>query len=691
MSVITEVSSSTRQWTGAETVFSCGFQARDAADVVVTLTTGSGTVTLTRNLHYSSRLVPANARTAAPLEVLPLPAMPPDPGTLTFTRRTPALQRLVLNSGHFDPSVLEMELDAGALIDQELRGALAEIASEAVRVRKGQAAPVLNIAAFALGALLAMGPDGNFMPVRPDAPTGATYAANILDSTAAGRSLLTGTLEEQRRLVQTQLTATEIAGTTQSILRTHLETCGYSEPWDYGGARYKASVTLPVTPGWQRSADGLYWALDPDQVLTPQMFGAKAQTGFNNATAFSNWANFGGSGHLPLGLYETTATLALSKFHTLQSDNAWIVATGTQTLAVLNTFGAAGVEAPVVHHRGMLRVYWATRNWTLDRTAFFIQNAYSSSFELSAYNATCGLWMNGSGADDTTGMGCVHNRITLHEFWQNMIGVRLTSQRVSGWCNANTFIGGKFYGSATAGEIAAGIYAATCAHIHIESTPYANNGNIFLYPSLEWVGPSFMFARLGGFANKLLIRYMEKETATGTWIVDFGTENTIDATGPSKGLYNPYLPGPGQRIDASLATRPNIMGVTNFRNIGGGGSDILWSDSVNPTLRIRNLSGPQLQLEAGPDGNGIVIKNAAGDTLRTLPAFGVDVVNGGANRRGYGIAAPTTGTWAQGDKVDNAQPTVLGTSPNQYTIAGWVCVTSGTPGSWVQRRELTGT
>lgn len=53
-------------------------------------------------------------------------------------------------------------------------------------------------------------------------------------------------------------------------------------------------------------------------------------------------------------------------------------------------------------------------------------------------------------------------------------------------------------------------------------------------------------------------------------------------------------------------------------------------------------------------------------------------------------AAPTTGTWAQGDFVRNSAPTELGTAGNKYTIAGWRCVSGGTPGTWVQARELTG-
>jgi len=55
-----------------------------------------------------------------------------------------------------------------------------------------------------------------------------------------------------------------------------------------------------------------------------------------------------------------------------------------------------------------------------------------------------------------------------------------------------------------------------------------------------------------------------------------------------------------------------------------------------------------------------------------------------------GTAAPTTGTWTQGDFVVNRAPVELGAAASKYTIAGWRCVASGTPGTWVQARELTG-
>ena len=53
-------------------------------------------------------------------------------------------------------------------------------------------------------------------------------------------------------------------------------------------------------------------------------------------------------------------------------------------------------------------------------------------------------------------------------------------------------------------------------------------------------------------------------------------------------------------------------------------------------------------------------------------------------------AAPTTGTWVKGDIVWNSNPTEAGGAGNKYVVLGFVCVTSGTPGTWVQVRTLTG-
>ncbi len=56
-------------------------------------------------------------------------------------------------------------------------------------------------------------------------------------------------------------------------------------------------------------------------------------------------------------------------------------------------------------------------------------------------------------------------------------------------------------------------------------------------------------------------------------------------------------------------------------------------------------------------------------------------------------AAPTSSAvaYAKGDFIWNSSPSVTGTVGSQYTIRGWRCVVSGSPGTWVEDRGLTGT
>lgn len=70
----------------------------------------------------------------------------------------------------------------------------------------------------------------------------------------------------------------------------------------------------------------------------------------------------------------------------------------------------------------------------------------------------------------------------------------------------------------------------------------------------------------------------------------------------------------------------------------------------------------------------------------------VNLLSEGRLAAEYGAttAAPTTGTHARGDFVRNSEPSELGAASSKYVIYGWLCVTGGEPGTWVQCRFLTG-
>ena len=87
----------------------------------------------------------------------------------------------------------------------------------------------------------------------------------------------------------------------------------------------------------------------------------------------------------------------------------------------------------------------------------------------------------------------------------------------------------------------------------------------------------------------------------------------------------------------------------------------------------------------------------AGDTIRPLiqRLYELFRENAKAHNDSYmwdtqGTAAPTTGTWAQGDKCKNTSPTESGAAGSKYIITGWICTVAGTPGTWLQMRSLTG-
>lgn len=91
--------------------------------------------------------------------------------------------------------------------------------------------------------------------------------------------------------------------------------------------------------------------------------------------------------------------------------------------------------------------------------------------------------------------------------------------------------------------------------------------------------------------------------------------------------------------------------------------------SVNPTIPntsadlLRLIGKIAQQLNGVTEGQAAAIHNAA-------------------------TAAPTSGTFSQGDFVLNSAPAVAGAAGSQYIIHGWRCTVSGTPGTWVDVRVL---
>lgn len=78
------------------------------------------------------------------------------------------------------------------------------------------------------------------------------------------------------------------------------------------------------------------------------------------------------------------------------------------------------------------------------------------------------------------------------------------------------------------------------------------------------------------------------------------------------------------------------------------------------------------------------------DIIREICSQVNGLTDGQISAHTTATAAPTTGTYAQGDKLWNSAPSELGTAGSKYVVIGWVCTVSGTPGTWLQMRTMTG-
>jgi hypothetical protein len=116
MTVSLGTSYAERAWSGVETSFDPGMQALDGSHVSIRYLNGAGAISaLTRNVHFSATIGAGGAVSIAPI------ALPPAPGTLLITRRTPSTVSVQFNDlEDFPASEHQLLADAAALRDQEL-------------------------------------------------------------------------------------------------------------------------------------------------------------------------------------------------------------------------------------------------------------------------------------------------------------------------------------------------------------------------------------------------------------------------------------------------------------------------------------------------------------------------------------------------------------------------------------------
>jgi hypothetical protein len=134
----------------------------------------------------------------------------------------------------------------------------------------------------------------------------------------------------------------------------------------------------------------------------------------------------------------------------------------------------------------------------------------------------------------------------------------------------------------------------------------------------------------------------------------------VDAT-----YVNPYFEG-------------NTGGAGNSRSVYYANTGTV--RCINPVFKNMSFkaelaaAGPTLYIEQGWYSATPTVNNAAGARL-------VNFYGALGRAIGYGTAAPTTGTWAVGDRVYSQSPSV-------GNPKSWVCTVAGTPGTWVSEGNL---
>lgn len=289
MTVSSELCEVRRSWTGAETSISTGFTAGNAASVAVQSDVSGVLTPLTRGTHYTTSLSPSGEMLLTPLN------LPDTPATLVIVRVTPAIQPMDLSNGTaIDNDALEIELDENARRDAELRAT----AARTVTVPVGDAAVALPTAASRAGMLLAFDGDGVPVAVPPASGGGGPITASqIIDSSAEGRAILTGTLAEIEDVLSPVFIRSRYpeayganagSGTSSAIaailaaaadhngriegkpgstylIDTPMSALTGNLPdnllWDLRGATVKIAVAGPSAPFYRLSSFGTAWAV----------------------------------------------------------------------------------------------------------------------------------------------------------------------------------------------------------------------------------------------------------------------------------------------------------------------------------------------------------------------------------------------------------------------------------------------
>lgn len=366
----------------------------------------------------------------------------------------------------------------------------------------------------------------------------------------------------------------------------------------------------------------------------------------------------------PRGRYRATESLVINKninlvMHgLLSSDHAG-------EAIILEDLGIATALIPELK----IKVLKRNLDFSDASVGVLAKNSYNAKLRFDYVgNFSTGILLTAEGS-----RGTVYNEISLGQIYNNKTQIHITAKNPS-WANQNNFFGGRLY-------YATGSTRVGFVHIKIDGASngagfYGCNGNNFFGTSMEDVGVNGEFAKvaeINGHSNHFFSPRTEgsliwhfgdssfrNKVDGGTYItlnniVDEGKFNTVVTQG-SGSYQSVQTPGYSNRFVAGANN------TTGLEAVGDGPSRIparFWNEGATgyPAMQIMERDG----------------ETVAGE----FRANGAWIVRGGNRSVFWGVhlGAPASGSYNRGDLS-------FLTNPSLGDPIGYVCVTSGSPGTW---------
>lgn len=148
--------------------------------------------------------------------------------------------------------------------------------------------------------------------------------------------------------------------------------------------------------------------------------------------------------------------------------------------------------------------------------------------------------------------------------------------------------------------------------------------------------------------------------------------------------------GYGSLVASTIVTANGTSGSNTLTIAADSAGDYRWlPPGMNITIAGAGTAGANLNARIVENNKTTLVLDT--DIVTTVAGANVTYQSLTLAQVGYMSAAtPSSGSWQQGDFVRNTSPTEQGSAGSMYVLMGWICVSSGSPGTWKECRALTG-